>query len=139
MVHANDHNAPTELAKKLETIMTTQSEAWNQGNIDQFMVAYWNDENLTFSSGGKLTRGWKSTRDGYLKRYPNRAEMGHLTFSSLESRALGSDAAITLGRWRLEREKPIEGNFTLVWEQIDSEWKIVHDHTSLFQPPAGNN
>ena len=59
------------------------------------------------------------------------AEMGKLSFSDLEVRRLGDTAALVLGRWALERDKePVEGNFTLVMEQIDGQWLVVHDHTS---------
>lgn len=89
---------------------------------------------LTFSSGGKVTRGWQATLDGYRKRYPTREAMGHLTFSDLEITELGNQAALVLGRWRLDRDEPIGGAFTLVFTKKGSRWRIVHDHTSRDAP-----
>ncbi len=61
-------------------------------------------------------------------------EMGQLTFSELEFRFLGPDAALMLGRWHLKREKDdIGGVFSLVWQRFPEGWKIVHDHTSTVQ------
>jgi hypothetical protein len=56
--------------------------------------------------------------------------MGNLTFEGLETTSLGPTSAYTLGRWKLAKEIAAEGNFTLVWQKIDGEWKIVHDHSS---------
>ena len=74
----------TDLTKSLTGILEHQQAAWNSGDIAGFMQAYWKDDGLTFSSGGRVTRGWQSTFDGYKKRYPDQATMGQLTFSDLE-------------------------------------------------------
>lgn len=119
---------------EIADVLGQQAAAWNTGDISAFMRPYWHSPDLTFSSGGRLTRGWESALDSYRKRYPTRAIMGHLTFSNLEITELGSDAALMLGRWRLEREEPIGGTFTLVWRRLDGRWVIVHDHTSRDAP-----
>jgi ketosteroid isomerase-like protein len=125
---------PTALAKTLEAIVAQQAADWNKGDIESFMKGYWNDENLTFSSGGVTERGWKATRQRYLKGYPDRETMGKLAFSELEVFPLGDEAALMLGRWKLERKEPIGGNFSLVWRKIAGSWLIVHDHTSADRP-----
>jgi len=123
--------APAQsLESHLQSIVDQQAGAWNRGDIDGFMKAYWKSEQLTFSSGGKTERGWMATRARYLDRYPTREKMGRLVFSDLQVLSLGSEAALMLGNWKLERSTPIEGNFSLVWRRINSEWFIVHDHTS---------
>ncbi|MBM3963971.1 MAG: nuclear transport factor 2 family protein [Planctomycetes bacterium] len=116
--------------ESIHRLMFDQSDAWNRGDIPAFMEAYWKSPELTFSSGGNVTRSWEATRDRYLERYPDRATMGKLTFSELETRLVGDQAALTLGRWKLERGQPIDGNFSLVWQKFDDGWKIIHDHTS---------
>lgn len=94
------------------------------------MEHYWKSDDLTFSSGGKTTRGWQTTKDGYKRRYPTRDQMGRLTFDRLEAFPLGDTAALLLGHWRLDRANPVGGNFSLVFRKIDGAWVIVHDHTS---------
>ena len=126
----------TSLEKKLTSILTRQVADWNSGNIDGFMTAYWNSEELSFSSGGKTTRGWKATQDGYEKRYPSPEPMGKLTFSKLAVSELGKDAALVLGNWRLKRtDDSPGGNFSLVFRKMKDRWVIVHDHTSLLKEP----
>lgn len=128
--HTQDSQAAKEIGEVLHAIIAEQQKAWNRGDIEVFMGAYWKDERLTFSSGGATTRGYQATLERYRKRYPDRAAMGNLTFEGLETTSLGPTSAYTLGRWKLAKEIAAEGNFTLVWQKIDGEWKIVHDHSS---------
>jgi beta-aspartyl-peptidase (threonine type) len=125
-IHPND-----DLLDALTAILDVQAAAWNRGDIDGFMEHYWKSEDLTFSSGGKTTRGWQTTRDNYKLRYPTRERMGKLTFDQLEVFPLGDNAALLLGHWHLDRTGPVGGNFSLVFRRIDGAWVIVHDHTSL--------
>ncbi|MCP4510382.1 MAG: DUF4440 domain-containing protein [Fuerstiella sp.] len=116
--------------EQIKSLIANQAEAWNRGDIDKFMESYWKSEKLTFSSGGRTTRGWQATKDGYHQRYPTREQMGLLTFSELEVTPFG-DAALVLGRWHLKRDsEPVGGNFSLTFRLIDGQWLIVHDHTS---------
>jgi beta-aspartyl-peptidase (threonine type) len=128
-------NANGANPEELHATLQRQAEAWNRGDIEAFMVAYWKSAALTFSSGGETTRGWNETLTRYRTRYPDRETMGMLHFSDLETEMLGPDAALTLGRWSLERREKAEGNFTLVWRKIDGAWKIIHDHSSAQKTP----
>ena len=121
---------------EVAAVLAQQAEAWNRGDIDAFMQHYWKSDELTFSSGGQTTRGWKSTKENYERRYPTREKMGQLTFSQLEVTPLDDSTALVLGRWRLARdESPVGGNFTLVFRKIDGKWVILHDHTSRAEGP----
>ena len=119
-----------ELDQKLKSILAVQQTAWNEGNLDKFMDAYWKSDKLTFSSRGETRRGWQTTLEKYKKSYPDRATMGKLTFSKLEVESLSVDVAMMLGEWKIEGEKPASGNFSLVWRRIDGNWVIIHDHSS---------
>jgi beta-aspartyl-peptidase (threonine type) len=115
----------------VEAVLRAQEEAWNRGDIDAFVDHYWKSDELTFSSGGKTTRGWTDTLTHYRQRYPTPEKMGRLTMSKLEITPLGSGAALVLGQWNLAREsEPLSGNFSLVLRTIGGRWLIIHDHTS---------
>ena len=115
-------------------MLHTQVEAWNRGDVTAFMAPYWQSEQLTFASGGEVTRGYEATLERYRKRYPDQEAMGKLTFGELELHALGPQSARVLGTWRLERKaEPIEGRFTLIWQKFPEGWRIIHDHTSLVE------
>jgi len=136
------HAAREEISRMLEQ----QAQAWNAGDIDSFMAPYWHSPDLTFSSGGKVTRGWQATLDRYHQRYPTREAMGRLTFTDIEVTEPGPKVALVLGRWRLDRAEPIGGGFSLVLRKDDeltfaptltgdgAAWVIIHDHTSTDAP-----
>jgi L-asparaginase / beta-aspartyl-peptidase len=120
----------------IEAVLTRQAAAWNRGDIDEFMEHYWKSDELTFSSGGQITRGWTRTKENYQRRYPTREQMGQLKFTQLEITPLGQSAALVLGRWQLARDSsPVGGNFTLIFRRLGDRWVIVHDHTSKADAP----
>ena len=111
--------------------LNAQQAAWNRGDVDAFLLGYWQSQELTFSGSSGVSRGWDGVRARYKKNYPDRAAMGQLDFSELEFRFLGKDAALVLGKWHLKREQgDVGGVFTLVWQRFPEGWKIIHDHTS---------
>ena len=95
------------------------------------MQGYWVSDDLRFASGGTVTRGWQATSDRYHSNYSDRTLMGELTFDGLEVNMLSDDAAVVHGAWALQREndRP-SGLFTLVFQELDGEWKIVSDTTT---------
>ena len=119
-----------EISAAVLEVLTAQAEAWNRGNIEEFMEGYWKSENLSFTSGGVINRGY----DGVLQRYKTNYSpetMGILTFSDLEITPVSNDAAFVLGTFKLEREPDNpEGKFTLLFRKFEEGWKVVHDHTS---------
>jgi ketosteroid isomerase-like protein len=118
-------------ATDIREVLHAQQEAWNSGDIDKFMNGYARSKSTSFVSEDTITLGWQTVRDRYKKKYSDREAMGTLTFSDLEITALGSNAAIAVGRWQLERksDQP-HGRFTLVFRRLAEGWRIVHDHTS---------
>lgn len=120
------------LAKKqIELAMKFQESAWNMGNIKGFMQSYWRSDSLLFIGGKGPTYGWTKTFTNYLKAYPTKEKMGILKFDIFQVRILSEKYAIVIGKWHLKRESDdLKGHFSLLWEEIDNQWKIVVDHTS---------
>jgi beta-aspartyl-peptidase (threonine type) len=129
-------NAPAsqEAVKDAITkLLSQQQDAWNRGDVDAFMQAYWHSPELTFSGSSGISRGWDGVLARYKKAYPDRAAMGQLDFSELEFHFLGPDAVLMLGTFHLKREKDEpRGTFSLVWQRFPEGWRIVHDHTTAF-------
>jgi beta-aspartyl-peptidase (threonine type) len=116
----------------IRKVLADQVSAWNRGDLETFMDGYWRSPELTFFSGGTVTKGWQGTLERYRKRYQSEGqEMGKLSFRDLDVQVLGSDAAVVRGRFELTRrkDKPT-GLFTLVFRRLPEGWRIVHDHTS---------
>ncbi|WP_407524123.1 nuclear transport factor 2 family protein [Lacibacter sp. MH-610] len=124
--------AQTKDKQQIRAKLDEQVLAWNKGNIDDFMKAYWQSDSLMFIAGNGITYGHKATLEGYYKRYPDTDAMGQLTFTILKVNRISSDSYFVTGRWFLKREKKgdVGGYFTLLWKKINNEWVIVADHTS---------
>ena len=123
----------------INAVFKAQQAAWNRGDVDAFLVGYWQSPELTFSGSNGVSRGWDDVLARYKKNYPNRETMGELDFSHLEFRFLGPGAALVLGQWHLKRDMgDIGGVFTLVWQKFPEGWKIIHDHTSTVSFPQPN-
>lgn len=121
---------------EVRQVLQQQLDAWNAGDIEGFMQHYWKSDDVTFSSGGAMTRGWDATLEGYKQHYPSPEEMGQTTFDNLHISLLAPGAALVLGDWQLTRELDvIGGSFSLVLRRIDGRWVIVHDHTSRSPTP----
>lgn len=119
-------------ADAVAAVLQRQAAAWNRGDLDAFMADYHPD--VTFASGGQITRGRDQTLARYRKRYATREQMGTLSFSAIEFHPLGKNAMLVLGEWNLKRageQGPLGGNFSLVWTRANGAWRILHDHTSL--------
>jgi uncharacterized protein (TIGR02246 family) len=119
---------------EVRALLARQEADWNRGDVEAFMTGYEDSEATTFTGGGNLIHGYQAVLERYRKNYPDKSRMGQLTFSEIEVRMLGRDAALVLGRFRLERTKEAggeaTGRYTLVLQRKAGRWKIIHDHTS---------
>ncbi|NNM03862.1 MAG: DUF4440 domain-containing protein, partial [Gemmatimonadetes bacterium] len=50
-------------------MLRASAASWNGGDLDGFMDDYWRSDDLTFSGGTGVTRGWESVRTRYLDTY----------------------------------------------------------------------
>ena len=122
-------NSTSEKATIMK-VMNAQEQAWNDGNVADFMKGYWKSDSLMFVGKKGLKYGWKTTLYNYKKSYPDKAAMGKLEFEVIKLEVNGS-SAFMLGKWSLIREKDNpNGYFDLYWKKIDGKWVITIDHTS---------
>lgn len=128
---------PAKTADAVKAVLTDQVACWNKADLDGFLKTYWNDDKLTFYSGGTISNGWKAVAERYRKNYQaDGKEMGQLTFSNIEVEILGPEAAMARAKWELKLSKEtVGGLFTLILRKFPDGWKIVHDHTSKADPP----
>lgn len=112
-------------------VLQAQVRAWNAGSVDGYMEGYWNSSDLTFVSGGTVTKGYDVVRERYRRRYGSPELMGKLSFSGEEVRFLSESSAIVTGQWRLARQNDEPwGRFTLLVQKLPEGWRVVYDHTS---------
>lgn len=115
----------------LDSIMHNQQLAWNRGDLEGFMDAYWRSDSLVFVGKNGAKFGWQTTLDNYKRGYPNREAMGTLQFTNEIIEPTGENSAFVMGKWELFRTSDtLSGYYSLVWKRINNQWFIRADHSS---------
>ena len=126
--------SPQENASEIDAIkevLTTQQKCWNNGDIDGFMLGYWNSKKFEFSWVNGTEYGWENALEKYKISYPTKESMGEFRFELLDVN-LTSDTTATLnGKWELIRinDNP-KGSFTYIFKKIENNWLIIKDYTT---------
>ena len=115
---------PTEVA----STMQSQQDAWNMGDIDSFMLGYWESDSLLFIGKDGVNNGYHTTLSKYKKSYPNKETMGNLTFSNRSWTQLSDEIALLIGAWKISEDQ--HGMYSLIWRKIEGRWVIIADHSS---------
>ena len=118
--------------QKIKEVLYKQEGAWNQGNLYEFMLGYWNSDKLEFSSEGVTTYGWWNTYRKYRANYPTKEKMGKLQFEIIEAKLTSDSTAFVQGKWGLIRreDKSWGGGFLLTFQKFNNEWLIIKDYTT---------
>lgn len=128
--------ANTERAAILGVIARMEA-AWNRSDFRGYMWGFQNP-GVVFVSGGKFRDGWQGSLDQYIRDYggsPGRR--GKLHFYDMKVELLAPDAAMLIGRYRLERTGRItEGINTRLFRKRRGEWRISMNHVSAYDLPT---
>lgn len=115
----------------IRAVLQKQTEAWNRGDIKNFMNGYWENDSLLFIGKSGPKYGWETTLKNYEKGYPDTASMGKLAFTILQISKLSTEYYFVVGKWQLLRSiGDIGGHYTLLFRKIKNKWVIVADHSS---------
>lgn len=115
----------------IQNQMAAQEISWNSGNLENFMLPYWRSDSLIFIGKKGPTYGWQKTLDNYKTSYPDARSMGTLKFKNLDYKILNREYIWLIGQWNLYRTTDtLSGHYTLLWQQINGQWRIVADHSS---------
>jgi hypothetical protein len=117
--------------QKILTLLDTQTQAWNRGDLEGFMKGYWENDSLRFIGKSGITYGYNNTLNNYKRGYPDTAAMGKLQFTILVVKKLSPRYYEVVGKWYLKRSiGDVSGHYTLLLRKINSKWIIVSDHSS---------
>ncbi len=134
---AGESGCARKAEEAVKALLTTQSAAWNRGDLEGFTAVY--AEDASFVSPTGLTHGRQQVLERYRRRYPDKKAMGILTLDVLETRtfpAASKSCDITgvsvAARWRLAypdqpEKKTAEGSTLLVLRPRGSSWEILQD------------
>jgi len=117
--------------KAILSILEQQTVAWNNGDLDHFMVGYMESDSLMYIGKSGVTYGYGSTLQNYKKNYNGPDKMGILKFDILHLKRLGRKHYLVVGRWMLKRNAgDVGGHYTLTFEKQHGNWVIISDHSS---------
>ena len=115
----------------IRKVLSTQTDAWNRGDIENFMIGYWENDSLMFIGKSGVTYGWTNTLNNYKKSYPDTTAMGKLSFNIISVKYLSKKYYQVVGKWMLKRSiGDLSGHFTLLFQKINNHWVIIADHSS---------
>lgn len=114
--------------KAIRGILAQQQKAWSDNDLEGFMKGYWKSNELTYYSGGKITKGYNTTLANYNRKYPTKKETGTLNFEIANITKINDDAYWVMGSYFLTRDAgDANGTFMIVFKRINGEWKIIGD------------
>ena len=117
--------------QEIRALLHRQTEAWNRGNLEDFMQTYWRSDSLMFIGKNGVVWGWQKTLENYKKRYPDKEAMGALSFDLIQIKKLSQQYYSVVGKWMLQRTKDnLAGHYTLLLKKVKGAWKIIADHSS---------
>ena len=116
---------------EVRNLLAKQSAAWNRGDIEAFIVGYWENDSLMFIGKSGITYGYKNTLANYKKNYPDTTVMGKLTFTLIQVKQLSPEYFHVTGKYYLTRTiGDASGHFTLMFRKINGKWVVISDHSS---------
>lgn len=117
--------------KEVRQVLAKQNAAWNRGDLEAFMVGYWDNDSLMFIGTSGVVYGYKNTLERYKKNYADTAAMGKLFFDLIEVKKLSAEYYHVTGKWHLKRSMgDAGGHFTLLFRKLKGKWVIISDHSS---------
>ena len=124
-------SAQTKDEVVIRKILKQQENAWNEGNLEKFMIGYWQNDSLMFIGKTGTTYGYANTLANYKKGYPDTANMGKFTSTIISFKKLSVEYYYVTGKWFLKRTiGDASGHYTLLMRKIKGQWVIVADHSS---------
>jgi len=121
----------TKDEREILSILDKQTQAWNAGDLEQFMVGYLESDSLMYIGKSGVTYGYRSTLENYRRNYAGADKMGKLTFHILHLKPLGRRYYLVVGKWSLKRTAgDVGGHYTLTFAKQKGRWVIIADHSS---------
>lgn len=112
--------------------VAAQVEAWNRGDLEAALAAYWDSPKMTWVSRSGIQYGFAPFEDAIRKDFADPASMGIYSTQILDARDLGPGTHLIVYRWKIVKgEKRLMGGLsTQIWRQLNGNWRVVLEHAS---------
>jgi len=109
-----------------------QIAAWNRGDLETALLAYWDSPQMTWVSKAGVERGFADFANGMKTDFAEPAAMGTYSAEMLDARSLGEEGAVIVFRWQIVRDgkRVMGGTSTQLWRPIEGSWRAVLEHAS---------
>jgi len=119
------------MLQSAQTEFEKWSAAWNAGNLEGYLVGYWDSAKTRYISNGEITLGKDNIVAMYRTRFADAKSMGNLHLKHFEIEAAGQHDVMIFGAFNYTLDKHTsDGVFTLHLRQVGDNWQIITDHTS---------
>jgi uncharacterized protein (TIGR02246 family) len=118
--------------RAIRRVVAGMEAAWNRGDFAAYMAAF-KKPDVVFVSKGEVQKDWQGTLDHYVRDYGgDPARRGRVHFFDLRIDMLAPDAAMLVGRYRLEGgDHPQDGINTRLFRKVEGQgWVIAMNHVS---------
>jgi uncharacterized protein (TIGR02246 family) len=112
--------------------LEAQIAAWNRGDLEAALKAYWESPQMTWVSKSGVQRGFAAFAQGMRADFAEPAAMGTYSADILDARNVGPNAAVIVFRWQIMRNgrRVMGGTSTQIWREINGSWRAVLEHAS---------
>ncbi len=121
-----------DLERSIEAMLHRSADAWNRGDLDDFVAAYADGASTSLMTTDGPVLGRATIRGLFVPQFEPGAMRDSLRLEDLNVRPLPPLIGIVTGRYVLERDGTVtdSGWFSVVVRRAGDGWRIVHDHTS---------
>ncbi|MGH7629280.1 MAG: YybH family protein [Gemmatimonadales bacterium] len=131
---------PSTVKADVQAFVRSYADAANRGDAAAYAAMYKESADLIVINDGEVKRGWSSIRDEANQILGTEGSY-KISAGIVDVLPLGSTRAVASFPFVLTVQTQaglaqLKGASTLVLEKTGTKWLIVHDHTSLQQPPA---
>lgn len=121
----------------IRAVVERMEAAWNRGDFAGYMAGFKRPD-VFFVSRGEFQKDWQGTLDHYVRDYGGGGaeRRGKLRFFDLRIDLISADAAMLVGRYRLEGGgRPQDGINTRLFRKVEGQgWVISMNHVSSKEP-----
>ena len=85
--------------QRIRAIFESSCAAWNRGDIDGYLAAYWHSDKVRWVSEGIVSYGFEAIASAYKARFSSPDNIGRLEVANLEIQLVNESDALVFGAW----------------------------------------
>jgi uncharacterized protein (TIGR02246 family) len=121
--------------KEIYDQMIKMLDAWNRHDLDAYLDGFLHSDDIVLVVDGETIRGWDLLSKAFHDGYPNRDEMGTVTFDRVQVQMLAPDLGFVLVWYSIAFPKKKQfGTDTIIVKKVAEGWREMVSHTSFVEP-----